>query len=506
MLALASASPFLDHPAADARKTTEKKLRDASKAVRKGEYEKAARICEGILESNPHDLKARLGVSFAYLKLANYQKCFDAAQQALAEDPNSARGHALVALALLRSGYVRHSITELQAALALDQKESLAFGGAAEIDYYEGRVREAREKSLYAHTLDPEEPDYLITYARASSRAEDFKEAADAYDLFLRVAPRTDRERLDRIRGLVQFYRRLAGIQVHQVSGGPSTEVPFSLGQDRRPYIKLKLNGRDALFVIDTGSGFTVISKETARRFGVSEIARGGKSQGVGGSGRFPIVYGLIKSLDIGQAKVRMVPCFIRSFHGNANRPQDERADGFIGLSILSHFVTELDYKDDMLRLDRSEGRSLPPAGTGVTVIPFRTTQNGLISVETEVDGKNTINAIVDSGASSTVISAAAVDRLKLRDNIIKGQTASVVGAAGVTDNVQLLYLRNCRVANLEQNNLRALVLDFDAINETSGFEQSGILGGDFLRHFRVTIDFNRALLAFQRHTEPLRQ
>jgi hypothetical protein len=66
-----------------------------------------------------------------------------------------------------------------------------------------------------------------------------------------------------------------------------------------------------------------------------------------------------------------------------------------------------------------------------------------------------------------------------------------------------MLFIRNCKVADVQQNNLRALVLDFGAINETSGFEQSGILGGDFLRHFRVTIDFNRAQLTFQPHAIP---
>ena len=134
-------------------------------------------------------------------------------------------------------------------------------------------------------------------------------------------------------------------------------------------------------------------------------------------------------------------------------------------------------------------------------MIPFRTTQNGLISVETEFDGNERVNAILDSGASSTVISMAAVTRLNLRDQIIKGQTASVVGAAGVTDNVEVLFIRHCRVADQLQSNLRALVLDFGAINETSGFEQSGILGGDFLRHFKLTIDFSRALLALKPHS-----
>src|SRR5258708_39375340 len=116
--------------------------------------------------------------------------------------------------------------------------------------------------------------------------------------------------------------------------------------------------------------------------------------------------------------------------------------------------------------------------------------KNGLMRVEAGVDGTNMVNAILDSGASATARSMAAVDRLKMRDRVIKGQYANVTGAAGIANNVEMLFLHDCRVADLGQSNLRALILDFDAINETSGFEQSGILGGDFLRHFLVTIDF----------------
>ncbi len=476
--------------------------REARKALRAGKYDIALKIYLSMIEADAHDNRARLGASFAYLKMQNYPPCFQQSKEVLGVDANNARAHALAGVSLLRSGFIRAAVGELQQSLDLDPKEALAYGGAAEIDYYEGRPKDARSKSYYAHNLDPDEPDYLVTYARSSSRLEDFKEAADAYALFLEISPPSDAERRDRIRGLIQFYRQLAGLRVHQVSGAAVTEVPFQLGNDRRPYVRVKINGRDSIFVIDTGSGFTVISKDAAKRFGVTEIARGGKSQGVGGTGKFQIVYGLIKSLQIGEAKVRMIPCFVRPFHGEKDRPAEEKADGFIGLSVLSHFLTELDYKGKLIRLDRSDNSSAPLADIpGVTLVPFRTTQNGLISVETEFDGNPFVNAILDSGASSTVISEAAVERLNMSDQIIKGQTTSVIGAAGVTENVRLLFIRNCRVADQLQSNLRALVLDFGAINETSGFEQSGILGGDFLRHFRLTIDFNRALLALQPHT-----
>ncbi|HJQ23309.1 MAG TPA: aspartyl protease family protein [Blastocatellia bacterium] len=485
-----------------AQAVREHTLRDARKALRKGDFERAARLYGELIDRDAQDVQAQMGAAFANMKLQNYARCFDHATAALKVNMNNARAHALAASALLHSGFLQAAVPELADALKLDPKDALAYGTAAELDYYEGRVNESRAKALYAHRLDADEPDYIMTYARASSRAEDYKEAADAYELFLEVAPESDTERRARIQGLIHFYRRLSGLQVHQVSGPPLSEVSFRLGSDRRPYIRVKVNGRDALFVIDTGSGFTVISKEAAQRLGISEIARGGKSQGIGGDGKFPIVYGLINSLQLNEVKVRVVPCFIRPFHGIESRPADERADGFIGLSILSRFITGLDYKEGRLILDRNTDRPVQIAETpGATTIPFRMTQNGLISVETEFDGTNPVNAILDSGASSTAVSMAAVERLKMRDRIIQGQRASVIGAAGVTDNVELLFLRNCRVADLRQNNLRALVLDFDAINETSGFEQSGILGGDFLRHFLVTIDFLRTRVRFQPHT-----
>ena len=491
------------------KKAVQKLHNEAKKAIRSGHYEKARKIYQEVLDQEDKDLQALLGISLSWLKDQSFQNCYDRANDALVIDPENARAHALVAMSLLRSGYVYNSIQSLYRAFKSDPKEPMAYGAAAEIDYYEGRARDARVKALQAYSLDPNEPDYLMTIARSASRLEMFAEAADAYEQFLLVAPKTDSERRDRIRGLIDFYRQLSGIEVHELGGPRFAEAPFNLGSDRRPYLKVRLNGRESTFVIDTGSGFTVISKEAAKRYGVSEIARGGKSQGVGGDGKFDIVYGLIKSLQIGEVRVRSVPCFIRPFHGTRERPNEERADGFIGLSVLAHFITELDYKDSIVRLDRSTEQ--PPSAVvqpttaqsttilpEKTIVPFRTTQNGLISIETEIDDTHRINAILDSGASSTVISQAAVERLKMHDKIIKGQTVRVIGAAGISDNVELLFIKNCRVADLQHKNMRALVLDFAAINETSGFEQSGILGGDFLRNFRVTIDFSRAQVSFR--------
>ena len=74
----------------------------------------------------------------------------------------------------------------------------------------------------------------------------------------------------------------------------------------------------------------------------------------------------------------------------------------------------------------------------------------------------------------------------------LKNLIFQVVGAAGVENDVEALGLATLTVNNLRQRNARALILNLDPVNETSGFEQHGIIGGDFLRHFLVQLDLRQ--------------
>jgi hypothetical protein len=50
----------------------------------------------------------------------------------------------------------------------------------------------------------------------------------------------------------------------------------------------------------------------------------------------------------------------------------------------------------------------------------------------------------------------------------------------------------------LARERISAAVLDMDPVNETAGFTQNGILGGNFLRHFRVSFDFARGVIRLE--------
>ena len=72
-----------------------------------------------------------------------------------------------------------------------------------------------------------------------------------------------------------------------------------------------------------------------------------------------------------------------------------------------------------------------------------------------------------------------------------------VYGAAGVADDVKIAALPRVVIGSYSREGIDAAVLDLEPVNETAGFLQSGILGGNFLRHYRVIFDFAEKHCAF---------
>lgn len=489
-----------------------KALKRAEKELRAGNFEQAEAIYNELLAKSSEDKEARLGLSFVLLKQGKLIQSFEQAAQIVAADSLNGRAFGLMGTALLRSGEFRTSLQSLLTALKFDNKDHLALAGLAELEYFEHRTRNSYDALQRAIQLEPREPDYYVNLARVCSRLELYSEAADAYQNFLAVAPKTDEERRSRIRGLIDFYRYLGTTKLHRQGGPDIVTIPFDL-YGNRPFINVKINNKQTLrFVIDTGASLSVISDKAAAQLGIRPIARGGHARAVGGNGEFAIVYGLLDSVAIGDAKIDLVPAYIRTVHAPADASAAERPDGYIGLSVLSNYAVTIDYKEKKLILDRTPLKEdVPTPSTATTLVappqvedkinvPLRSTSGGLASAEGVLDGyEKPFNFIIDTGATTTVISKAAVNRFKLENLKLKNMIFQVIGAAGVENDVEAVGLATLTVNNLRQRNARALILNLDPVNETSGFEQHGILGGDFLRHFLVQLDLRQ----FKFHLTP---
>ena len=129
--------------------------------------------------------------------------------------------------------------------------------------------------------------------------------------------------------------------------------------------------------------------------------------------------------------------------------------------------------------------------------LPLRLTSSGFLSGEVQLEGvESPLNFIVDTGASVSVISQDVAS-----DDVISAlkteERLSVIGSAGITNNVPTFLLPRVTFGKHSRKDITAIALDLDLINEASGFEQAGILGGNFLKNYRLTFYFKNSKVTF---------
>jgi predicted aspartyl protease/thioredoxin-like negative regulator of GroEL len=478
--------------------SAERTFRQADRYFRQANYAEAEKLFRAVIAAEPDNKEAKLRLAHVLVKRRQIGEAYDISFAIAKEDPKNAYAIAVVATALLGAGDFATARPLFLRALELDKREALAWVGIGMIDYYENRIDDGLLKLREAVFHEPNHADYIFSLAQVSARAEYYKEAADAYQRFLDLAREPDDDRRARIRGLITFLRFLGDkVSLYSAAGAASTTVPFEL-IGNRPVLKVRINGKGEQlnFILDTGSGITVLSEEAAAKMKVNAVTRGGYAKGVGGDGKFEIVYGFLRQLDIGSVRVRSVPVYIRRFHS-----LNYKVDGYIGLAVISKFLTTVDYGDLTFKLERREN---PPevAAADARSLPLRLTSSGFLSGEVQLDGlEQPQNFIVDTGASISVISTALAGEKAISDNELD-EKMRVVGAAGITEGVRSFKLPKLSFGRHSRSEITAVALDLDLINEASGFEQAGILGGNFLKSYRLTFDFKNSRVTFEPVTE----
>jgi len=274
----------------------------------------------------------------------------------------------------------------------------------------------------------------------------------------------------------------------YKISGADRTQVPFEL-IDSRPVFRVRLNESAKVFrfVLDTGSQMTVISTETASRLSLRGTASSRQAAGVGGA--FAVVDGVLWSCEIGKVRLDNVPVFIRPFF-NENNP----VDGYIGLSFISQFVTSVDYGANILTLERPQKSDRVESFQGST-IPIKTTPGGIMINAARIDGiPGPLNFILDTGATVSVVAKSA-ETLAGVSSCKHGDRMRIIGAAGIEENVTTIFLPQLNVGTSQQPNILAVVLDLDLISRAVGSKSHGIVGGNFLRHYKVVFDLPRQVM-----------
>ncbi len=117
------------------------------------------------------------------------------------------------------------------------------------------------------------------------------------------------------------------------------------------------------------------------------------------------------------------------------------------------------------------------------------------IVVPVLINGEGPFNFVLDTGATITCIDRELVNRLKLPE-----QRGQIGIGAGVKNqgNVQLIKVNSLQVGSAKAENLNACTLDLQHIRGI-GLDANGLVGLNFLKSYRITIDFQRNVVQFQK-------
>jgi predicted aspartyl protease len=265
-----------------------------------------------------------------------------------------------------------------------------------------------------------------------------------------------------------------------------SAKVKFRLAGGVQPLILLPVhvNERGPFdFILDTGAGTSLLSSDLAKQLETKVI---GSKEGQSAGGKVSVSLAKVDSLAVGETKLHNVDVGIVDL-AHIGKTIGARIDGDLGYNFLKHFRVTIDYRDCEIRLDDpkrvgSFGRSAK------TEVPIRLASPAkpLILIDVHANGRGPFQFAVDTGTSTTAIAPELAKQL--------GVESSPVGA-GTTGGAPVDFstgnLRSFQLGGAEINNMPVVVADFFTIlNATIGAKLDGIVGYNFLRNYKVVIDY----------------
>lgn len=268
--------------------------------------------------------------------------------------------------------------------------------------------------------------------------------------------------------------------------------------RNNRPLAEVKINGKSAWFLVDTGAGVTTMFAGAAQQLGLGVSTDEGLTfSGVGGvqEGKF----GVVKEFVFAGNTVKNLKMWVV---GGTNGSLNEA--GLLGDDFLGHFDLEFDLAHNVIRL-------FTPKHCGTQSLSYWTDQPAIEAelvhdepttpffLMMQINGKR-FRAQIDSGAQTSVITALAARELGVGTERLVGPVESGrgIGAArvdmrvGVFDKVTIggeqIAHAKLQVADLFKANKRMKTGSMIEQHIDDPDEPGMLLGADYLRAHRVLL------------------
>lgn len=264
------------------------------------------------------------------------------------------------------------------------------------------------------------------------------------------------------------------------------SKVKFRLAGGGQPLIlvPVRVNDRGPFeFILDTGAGTSLLSTELAKQLEIKVL---GSKEGQSAGGKVSVSLGKVDSLAVGEAKVDDVDIGIVDL-GHIAKTIGAKIDGDLGYNFLKLFRVSIDYRKSELGLEDPK-RVESFARGAQTEVPIRLAAPAkpLILVDVHANGRGPFQFAIDTGTSTTAIAPEIAKQLG-----IKASPAGLGTTGGAQVDFSAGTLQSFQVGGAKIDNMDVVVADFfTTLSAAVGAKLDGIIGHNFLRNYKVVIDY----------------
>ena len=455
-------------------------------------FREALEAFDRAIQTDDHDLqvRARAGKVKTALRIAEYDLAQKEGELLRASAPSDPEVLSLYADSLWSGGLFDEADDVYRQALSINKESSRARFGTARSLATRSKLEEALTEAQAALAMAPRDGEIHAEIGGIFQRLNRFDEAANAYNNFINLLPNKDRsDKANWTKSQVKFLKAFEGrnpVDIDQQDLETMHTMPFRLVDDKI-VVQAKVNGgRQQDFILDTGSEETVISRDTAQRANISPITYT-LSAGVGEVGLRGLQLSRIDRLDIGDLQVRNLPVLIKNpaLRGIPKREGESFSPLAFGMSM------QIDYQHRQLTM----ARLLPAADATDLRLPLRV--HRLAMVRGMLNSTRPTYFVVDTGGE--VISISAETAGHFDNGGYRKIPLKVYGTSGWDRDAFLLPGMSLNFDQIEYKNMPLVVLNLRAPSVLLGFQLGGIVGHNFLSHYRVALDMNASELRLQK-------
>ncbi|MBC7909468.1 MAG: aspartyl protease family protein [Pyrinomonadaceae bacterium] len=279
-------------------------------------------------------------------------------------------------------------------------------------------------------------------------------------------------------------------------SGNRAQEIPFQLTERGHIFLPVRVNNSEPLwFVLDSGSGSTLLNKRLIEKLSLKVVAVGEATGAGEGADEVSVASGVNFDLSGVKLSNQEVPAIdfkrLETFWGRT-------VDGLLGYDFIRRFVFEVDYEARVIKIYKTANYRYKGRGQSFPI----TTEDDhphirlsfTLPKRKPLEGK----FIVDGGAGAATMEFATpfVKKHNLLRTVELTETKSLPGIGG---NVTISYARG-EIIRFGRFSIENPIVGFPQANRGAFANPriAGLIGGKLLRRFTVIYDDRRRRIIFE--------